>query len=56
MLERDGRRGAVQAANAVASVRIAPASAGTYVVTSAIGNFLIGRKRSQWLVLSLPGD
>jgi hypothetical protein len=56
MLEREGRRGAVQAANAVASVRIASASGGTYVVTSAVGNFLMGRKRSQWLVLSLPGD
>jgi hypothetical protein len=56
MVEHEGRRGAVQAAGAVASVRIAPASAGTYVVTSAIGNFLTGRKGSQWLVLSLPGD
>jgi hypothetical protein len=29
---------------------------GKYVVTSAIGNFLLGRQGSQWLVVSVPGD
>ena len=56
MLEHEGRRGTVEVASAVASVRIAPASTGTYVVTSAVGNFLMGRQRSHWLVISLPGD
>jgi hypothetical protein len=56
VLEHNGRLGAVDAANAVASVRIAPAPGGIYVVTSAIGNFLVGRQRSRWLVISLPGD
>jgi hypothetical protein len=56
LLEHRGRVGTVDLANAVTSVRIARTSAGTYVVTSVIGNFLIGRKGSQWLVLSLPGD
>jgi hypothetical protein len=56
LLERDGRLDTVDAANAVASVRIARASHGAYVVTSAIGNFLVGRQRSRrWLVISLPG-
>jgi hypothetical protein len=42
-LEHEGRRGAVQATTAAAFLRIAPASAGIYVATSAIGNFLVGR-------------
>jgi hypothetical protein len=56
LLEHGGRLGGVDVANAVASVRIAHASRATYVVTSAIGNFLVGRQRSRWLVISLPGD
>ena len=56
LLEHGGQPGTVDAANAVASVRMARTSLGTYVATSAIGNFLVGRKRSRWLVISLPGD
>jgi hypothetical protein len=56
LLEREGRLGTMDVANAVASVRIAPAPSGAYVVTSAVRNFRVGRERSQWLVISLPGD
>jgi hypothetical protein len=56
LLEHGGRLGTVDVANAVASVRIARTPRGTYVVMSAIGNFLVGRQRSRWLVISLPGD
>ena len=56
LLEHGDRLGTVDVADAVASVRIARAPGGTYVVTSTIGNFLVGRQRSRWLVISLPGD
>jgi len=56
LLEHDGRHAEVVEGAAVGSVRIAPAGAGRYVVTSAVGNFLLGRHRSGWVVLSLPGD
>ena len=56
LLEHGGTLSTVDAAKAVASVKIAPAPRDTYVVTSAIGNFLMGRQRSRWLVISLPGD
>lgn len=56
LLEQTGRNGTGATADAVASVRIASAGASRYVVTGAIGNFLIGRRRSRWLVVSLPGD
>jgi hypothetical protein len=56
LLEHARTLATVDVANAVSSVRIARAPRGTYVVTSAIGNFLVGRERSRWLVISLPGD
>jgi hypothetical protein len=56
LLEHGGRVGTVDLADAVASVQIARAPRGNYVVTSAIGNFLVGRQGSRWLVISLPGD
>jgi hypothetical protein len=56
LLEESGRNGTGATADAVASVRMAPAGAHGYVVTSSIGNFLIGRRGSHWLVVSLPGD
>jgi len=56
LLEREGRLGTLDVANAMASVRIAPAPSGAYVVTTVVGNFLVGRERSRWLVISLPGD
>jgi hypothetical protein len=37
-------------------VRIAPAGAHGYVVTSRVGNFLVGQRGGRWLVVSLPGD
>lgn len=56
LLEQTGRNGTGATADRVTSVRMAPAGANGYVVTSAIGNFLIGRRGSRWLVVSLPGD
>lgn len=56
MLGNEGTRRVVDVNRAVASVRLAPAPGGRYVVTSAIGNFLVGRQRSRWIVISLPGD
>jgi hypothetical protein len=56
LVEHGNRLGTVDVANAVASVRIARAPRNTYVVTSAIGNFLVGRQPSRWLGISLPGD
>jgi hypothetical protein len=56
LLENEGRHGAVEVNTAVASVRIGPAPGGAYVVTSAIGNFLVGRQRSRWVVFAVPGD
>ena len=38
------------------SVRVTAFGEHRYLATSAVGNFLIGRRRSQWLVVSLPGD
>ncbi len=55
LLERAGRH-SIRATADVGSVRIAPAGAHGYVVTSTIGNFLVGRRGKQWLVVSLPGD
>ena len=56
LLARAGRHAGVRAREAVASVRIAPAGARRFVVTSAVGNFLVGQGGSRWLVVSLPGD
>jgi hypothetical protein len=38
------------------SVRMTAAGTRTYVVTSPVGNFLVGRAGARWLVVSLPGD
>jgi len=38
------------------SVHIAPSGARRYVVTSPVGNFLVGQRGGRWLVVSLPGD
>ena len=56
LLAHADRLGTVDVPTAVSSVRIARAASGAYVVTSAIGNFLVGRQGSRWLVISLPGD
>jgi hypothetical protein len=56
LLEQQGRQARVVAADAIASIRIARAPDFSYVVTSAVGNFLVGRRGPRWLVISLPGD
>ena len=56
LLERAGRRAAQFTSSALASVRIAPAGRQRYLVTSVVGNFLVGGSGSRWLVVSLPGD
>jgi hypothetical protein len=56
LLEQAGRHSIGATADATESVGVAPAGAHGYVVTSTIGNFLVGRRGQQWLVISLPGD
>jgi hypothetical protein len=56
LLEHAGRHGLGAIADLRASVRLAFAGAGRYVVTSAVGNFLLGQRGSRWLVVSVPGD
>jgi hypothetical protein len=56
LLERTGRIAIGGTLDAVASVRFAPASEHRNLVTSLIGNFLVGRRGRRWLVVSLPGD
>ena len=56
LLERAGRHSIGATADVTGSVRVAPAGARGYVVTSTIGNFLVGRRGQRWLVISLPGD
>jgi hypothetical protein len=56
LLERAGRRAGQFSPSDLVSVRIAPADGRGYVVTSVIGNFLVGSSGSHWLVMSLPGD
>lgn len=56
LLERGGRHSLVVCAHAERSIRVASAGVPRYVVTSAAGNFLVSRRGSRWLVVSLPGD
>jgi hypothetical protein len=56
LLEQAGKIDRGASTDAVASVRVASAGEHGRVVTSAIGNFLIGRRGQRWLVVSLPGD
>jgi hypothetical protein len=56
LLDRQGRRAGVDPRADAGSLRIAPAGARRYVVTSPVGNFLVGRRGGRWLVVSLPGD
>lgn len=55
LLERERRTARVATDLAARSVRIASASGQRYVVTTAVGNFLVATRRSRWLVVSLPG-
>lgn len=56
LLDRQGRSTGANLGADAGTVRIAPASARSYVVTSPVGNFLVGRRGGRWLVVSLPGD
>jgi hypothetical protein len=56
LLQREAPPAGTNAGEASRSVRIARGGARSFVVTSAIGNFLIGKRRSRWRVVSLPGD
>jgi hypothetical protein len=56
LLARQPRGNRPISSDAVDSVRIAPAAQATYIVTSTIGNFLVGKRGSRWIVVSLPGD
>jgi len=56
LLDRQRRSTGAHPGADAGSVRIAPASARRYVVTSPVGNFLVGRGGGRWLVVSLPGD
>ena len=55
LLERQPRIGSLAGGEAVWSLRIAAAAQDRYLVTSAVGNFLVGRVGFRWLVISLPG-
>ena len=55
LLERERRSAGMATDVAMRWVRIASAGGQRYVVTSAVGNFLVGTRRSRWLVVSLPG-
>jgi hypothetical protein len=56
LLERRGRAAGAATAGVAATVRLAPLAAHKCVVTSPVGNFLIGKRGSGWRVISLPGD
>jgi hypothetical protein len=56
LLKRTGRQGIGAIAGLTSAVRIAVVGRHRYLATSAVGNFLIGRRKSWWLVTSLPGD
>jgi hypothetical protein len=56
LLEQAGRLPGQFSPRWVGSLRIATVGIDRYVVTSVVGNFLVGRIRSHWLVVSLPGD
>jgi hypothetical protein len=56
LLDRHGRGTGVNLGAVTGLVRVAPVGTRTYVVTSAVGNFLISRRGERWLVVSVPGD
>jgi hypothetical protein len=55
LLEQQPRSKLLVTSGAMNSVRIAPGLR-AYLVTSAIGNFLVGRRGTHYLIVSLPGD
>lgn len=56
LLKRARRHDVRIAADPAKSVRIASLSTNRYLVMSVVGNFLVDRHGSRWLVVSLPGD
>jgi hypothetical protein len=56
LLDRLGRGTGSDPRADAGSVRMQPAGLQTYVVTSRVGNFLVGQRGGRWLVVSLPGD
>jgi hypothetical protein len=55
-LEQRGRIPTGNVSQAVSSVHVEPGGSNGYVVTTIAGNFLVGRRGSRWVVVSLPGD
>jgi hypothetical protein len=55
-LERAGRHHVRNTPDPAKALRLASVGTHQYVVTSAMGNFLLARHGSRWLVISLPGD
>jgi hypothetical protein len=56
LVEHAGRHPLGATTDVTRSVRMAASGEHRYLATSAVGNFLIGRRGSQWLVVSVPGD
>ena len=56
LLDRQVRAVGEELGYVASEVRIAPTGSRTYMVTSPVGNFLVGRRGGRWLVVSLPGD
>ena len=56
LIEHGARQAPEAGTDPVGSVQMAQAVPGGYVVTSTVGNFLVGKRASHWLVVSLPGD
>jgi hypothetical protein len=56
LLEHAGRHGLGAIDDPAGAVRIGVAGPLGYVVTSTVGNFLLGRRGSGWVVVSVPGD
>ena len=56
LLDRQVRDTGVDLRANPGSVQIAPSGARRYVVTSPVGNFVVGQRGGRWLVVPLPGD
>ena len=56
LLEHAGRHGVGATRDLRRSVHVAASGARQYVVVSVVGNFLIGRRGSRWMAVSVPGD
>jgi hypothetical protein len=56
LLEHAGRHGLGATRDLRRLIRVAASGARQYVVISVAGNFLIGRRGSRWMAVSVPGD